>query len=88
MNPIKQQNSEDIAMDIEKELKQEMEIQVNWILEHLDNYETAGDLKETLLDGLHRFDRLLLDYQVAREREARQDYKTGEDEYKQATGGY
>ena len=86
MKPIKKRNSEDIALEVEKELRQGMEIQVNWILEHLDNYESARDIKETLEDGLSIFDDLLLEYQVAREREAKQEYKTGEDAYREAVG--
>jgi len=88
MKPIKQRNSEDIAFDIEKRLRMDVEIQLNWIIEHLDQYESARDLKETMDGAFTGFDDLLLNYQVAKEREARQEYKTGEDEYKQATGGY
>lgn len=88
MKPVKQRNSEDIALEIEKELKQEMERQVNWILEHLDEYHNERDIIETLTDGLEIFDSLLLAYDVAKEREARQEFKTGEDAYREATGGY
>lgn len=87
MKPIKQRNSEDIAFEIEKRLKQEIEIQTNWIIEHLDKYESSRDLKETMDGAFTGFTSLLLSYQAAREREARQEYKNGEDEYKQATGG-
>lgn len=86
MKPIKQRNSEDIALEIEKELKNAIEYELDYVLKNLELFKSTAIVEDNICYAIRRTDSLFKEYHKARIREAVQEKKTGEEAYQQAIG--
>lgn len=88
MKPIKQRNSEDIAPQLKKELKDAFEYELEYVIENLNQYNSIEEIIECFSNCLNNVNTktVLEEYKQAKENESKQELKTGEEAYQQAIG--